>query len=104
MKLLRALLLPLVLLTGGCQIVCDQIGEQAGIVDEVLTEGLSYVPLVGPFAGKIVSLGLDIVRTTVCAPYFLGEEVQDLTGITLDPTRVVEEPVVEDPGDGSGDT
>ncbi len=86
----------------GCAAVCDFIGPGVNAIDEVVADGVGLIPVVGQIAAELTGIGFAIVRTTVCAPEIIGEEIQETIGVTLDPTRVTDDPpdvVPGDPGD-----
>jgi len=81
-----------------CTFVCENACDGTDAIKGVVNDGLSFIPIVGPFSAQITDLGFDVLCGVACAPSTLGEEWVEETGISLDPTATVVETDATDPG------
>lgn len=67
-------------------------------VRDTVHDGLSYIPVVGPWSGEITNLLFDFVCTLIGAPDAMGNDINERVGVQLDPTATVPADPDADPG------
>ncbi len=81
-----AFLAVLLMALPSCTFVCETACDGTDTIKGVFSDGLSIIPVVGPFSAQVTDLGFDVLCGTACAPNTLGEEWVEETGLSLDPT------------------
>ncbi len=88
--LVAVCLLPLT----SCAWVQEQACAGTTAVRDTVNDGLSFIPVVGPWSGEITNLLFDMVCAIIGGPESMGRDIDERVGVQLDPTATVP----EDPG------
>lgn len=81
-----SLVLVLAFGTSSCAWVQENACAGATAVRDTVNDGLSYIPVIGPWSGQITNLVFDLFCAIVGAPAEFGKDIDNLTGVQLDPT------------------
>ena len=90
----------LLLALPSCAWVQDQACTGTSAMRDTVFDGLSYVPVVGPWSGEITNLLFDMACTLIGGPESVGRDLEERVGLQLDPTATegTDEATAEDPG------
>ncbi len=72
-----------------CTWVADQACYGSDAVRDSVNDGLSYIPVVGPWSGEITNLFFDLFCAVIGAPESMGRDIDTRLGVQLDPTAPV---------------
>lgn len=76
----------LLLALPSCAWVQDQACTGTSAVRDTVNDGLSYIPVVGPWSGEITNLMFDMVCAMIGGPESIGRSFEETVGVQLDPT------------------
>lgn len=82
-----------------CAWIQDQACTGSDAVRDTVNDGLSYIPVVGPWSGEITNLFFDLFCAVIGAPESMGRDIDERLGVQLDPTATPPaDPPTADPG------